>query len=98
VRERREVARAAERPVLVAIGVIPADSTAAYASAVSRRAPVRPVASVDRRSSMSARTTSRSTSGPDPAAWLRIRLRWSSVRSGGGMWRPASAPNPVETP
>ena len=37
------------------------------------RTPVRPVASVDSRSSISARTTSRSTSGPEPAACERIR-------------------------
>ena len=36
------------------------------------RTPVRPVASVESRSSIIARTTSRSTSGPEPAAWLRI--------------------------
>ena len=36
-----------------------------------------------------ARTTSRSTSGPDPAAWERSRLRCSSVRSSTGMCRVA---------
>ena len=55
-------------------GVIPAVSMAAYASAVPRRTPVRPVAIVARRSSIMPRTTSRSTSGPDPAAWERMRL------------------------
>ncbi len=77
---------------------MPALSIAAYALAVSRRTPVRPVASVDSRSSIVARTTSRSTSAPVPAAWLRIRLCCSWTRSSAGMWRRASAPKPVETP
>ena len=34
---------------------------------------------------MVARTTSRSASGPDPAAWLRTRLRCSWARFSGGM-------------
>ena len=59
---------------------------------------MRPVASVDSRSSIIARTTSRSTSGPDPAACERTRLRCSSTRRSGGMCRVASAPNPVEMP
>ena len=67
-------------------------------AAVSGRTPVRPVASVESRSSIIALTTSRSTSGPVPAAWLRIRLRWSWARLAGGMWRVASAPKPVDTP
>ena len=49
-------------------GVMPALSSAAYAVAVSGWTPVWPVASVERRSSIIARTTSRSTSGPLPAA------------------------------
>ena len=48
--------------------------------AVSGRTPVRPVASVESRSSISARTTSRSTSGPEPAACERTRLRCSCAR------------------
>ena len=60
--------------------------------------PVWPVASVESRSSIIARTTSRSTSGPLPAAWLRIRPRWSAARRSGAMWRVASAPKPVLTP
>ena len=56
------------------------------------------LAIVRSRSSISARTTSSSTSGPFPAAWERMRLRWSRVRSDAGMLRVASAPNPVETP
>jgi len=78
-------------------GVRP-ETASAYAAAVSGRTPVRPVASVDRRRNMSARTTSRSTSGPEPAAWLRIRLRWSAARRSGAMWRVARAPKPVLTP
>ena len=79
-------------------GVMPADKSAAYADASAGRTPVRPVASVERRSSIIARTTSRSTSGPEPAAWLRITLRCSCARRSAGMYRVASAPNPVETP
>jgi hypothetical protein len=73
-------------------------SIAAYACAVRGWMPVRPVASVERRSSIIARTTSRSTSGPEPAAWLRTRLRCSATRRSLGMCRVASAPNPVDTP
>ena len=79
-------------------GVIPADNIAAYTRAVSSRTPVRPVASVDRRSNINARTTSRSTSGPDPAACDRTRLRCNWPRSSTGMCRVANAPNPVDTP
>ena len=53
---------------------------------------------VEIRSSMRARTTSRSTSGPDPAAWERIRLRCSWPRRSIGMCRVAGAPKPVDTP
>ena len=85
-------------PYSATTGVIPAVSSAAYRRAVPSRTPVRPVASVDRRSSCMARTTSRSTSGPDPAACERTRLRCSSARSCAGMCRLASAPKPVDTP
>ena len=47
---------------------------------------------------MSARTTSRSTSGPDPAACERTSERWSWARISTGMWRVARAPKPVLTP
>ena len=57
-----------------------------------------PVASVESRSSISARTTSRSTSGPDPAACERTSERCSCSRISAGMCRVASAPNPVEMP
>ena len=53
---------------------------------------------VDNRSSIMALTTSGSTSGPEPAACERIRLRCNCVRSSSGMCRVASAPNPVDTP
>ncbi len=79
-------------------GVIPASSIAAYVRAVRSRTPVRPVASVASRSSISARTTSRSTSGPEPAACERTRLRCSCARRSTGMCVVASAPNPVDTP
>ena len=62
------------------------------------RTPVCPVASVDSRSSISARTTSRSTSGPEPAACERTSDRCSWARISVGMCRVASAPNPVEMP
>jgi hypothetical protein len=85
-------------PYSCTTGVRPASSIAAYASAVATRTPVRPVASVESRSSISARTTSRSTAGPDPAACERIRLRCSCARRASGMCVVASAPKPVETP
>ena len=73
-------------------------SIAAMSCAVSSRTPVCPVASVERRSSISARTTSRSTSGPDPAACERTSERCSWARISVGMCRVASAPKPVEMP
>ena len=96
--ERSEVARAAEAAEFEHLGVSPAVSIPAYTCATSGRMPVRPVASVDSRSSIIARTTSVSTSAPDPAACERIRLRCSWVRRSGGMCRVANAPNPVDTP
>ena len=68
------------------------------AAAVSGRTPVWPVASVDSRSSIIARTTSRSTSGPRPAACERISDCCSSARCSTGMCLVASAPKPVEMP
>ena len=94
-------ARSPEQPRLpysCTTGVMPAFSSAAYARTVSSLAPVWPVARVASRSSMSALATSVSTSGPDPAAWLRTRPSWSWARSSAGMCRVASAPKPVETP
>ncbi len=85
-------------PYSLTTGVIPADSSPAISSAVSRRIPVWPVARVESRSSISARTTSRSTSGPDPAACDRTRERWSCSRISAGMCRVARAPKPVEIP
>ena len=79
-------------------GVSPAFSSPASVSAVRTRIPVRPVASVDSRSSIIARTTSRSTSGPEPAACERISDRCSWARRSTGMCWVASAPNPVEMP
>ena len=57
-----------------------------------------PVASVDSRSSISARATSRSTSGPLPAACERTSDRCSWARISVGMCRVARAPKPVEMP
>ena len=86
-RQRGEVAGAAERAVLVHDRRDPGVEHRGVGWAVSSRTPVRPVASVESRSSISARTTSRSTSGPDPAACERIRLRCSWARRSGGMCR-----------
>ncbi len=79
-------------------GVIRALSRAASVRAVSTRMPVRPVASVDSRSSISDRTTSVSISGPEPAACERTSERCSWARRSGGMCLVASAPKPVEMP
>ena len=77
---------------------MPCDSIPAISRAVSSRIPVCPVARVERRSSISARTTSRSTSGPEPAACERTSDRCSWARISVGMCRVARAPNPVEMP
>ena len=79
-------------------GVMPCDNRDAISCAVSRRTPVCPVARVESRSSISARTTSRSTSGPEPAACERTSDFWSWVRISVGMCRVARAPKPVEMP
>ena len=50
------------------------------------------------RSSIIARTTSRSTAGPIPAACERISERWSATRASAGIRTSASDPNPVEMP
>ena len=60
--------------------------------------PVCPVARVESRSSISPRTTSRSTSGPDPAACERTSDLCSCARISVGMCRVARAPKPVEMP
>ena len=80
------------------IGVMWAFSSASIVSTTTGRTPVRPEARVRARSSMRARTTSVSTSGPVPAAWERIRERCRAWRMLGGIDVSASAPNPVETP
>lgn len=79
-------------------GVMPALSRAAMVCATSGRTPVRPEASVFIRRNISARTTSRSTTGPIPAACERTSDRCSWARSSGLMCRTASAPKPVDTP
>ncbi len=50
------------------------------------------------RSSIIARTTSRSTGGPMPAAWERMRACWSSDLRSGAIRVLANRPNPVDTP
>ena len=79
-------------------GVMRALSRFTYARAVGSRTPVRPLASVDRRSSMRARTTSVSTHAPVPAACERMSERCSCPRMDGSMNLVASAPKPVLTP
>ena len=56
------------------------------------------MASERARSSIIARTTSRSTGGPIPAACDLISARWSATRSEAGIRTSASDPNPVEMP
>ena len=85
-------------PYSCTTGVMPALSSAAMVSTTTGRTPVRPEASVFIRRNISARTTSRSTRGPIPAACERTRLRCNWARSSGLMWRTASAPKPVDTP
>ena len=85
-------------PYSCTAGVIPALSIATIRSTTSGRIPEYPMARVRARSSIMARTTSRSTRGPMPAAWERIRLRCSSRRRSSGMNFRARAPNPVEMP
>ena len=79
-------------------GSSPAASSASIVSATIGRAPERPIARERARRNIIARTTSRSTGGPMPAACERIRARWSSSRRSGGIQVPASEPKPVETP
>ena len=79
-------------------GVMPAFSTSAMVCATSGRTPVCPEQTVLSRRNISARTTSRSTRGPMPAACERTMLRCSWARSSGLMCRVARAPKPVETP
>ena len=77
---------------------MPALSTSTMVCSTTGRTPVRPEARVLARRNMMPRTTSRSTAGPMPAAWLRISDFCSWVRSSLGMCRLASAPKPVEMP
>ncbi len=79
-------------------GVMPALSTSAIVCATDGRTPVCPEATVFRRRNIRARTTSRSTRGPMPAACERTMLRCSWARSSGLMCREARAPKPVDTP
>jgi hypothetical protein len=85
-------------PYSCTTGVSSALSRSAYAWAVLTCTPVRPVARVDSRSSIRARTTSVSTSGPEPAACERISPRCKAARCSTGMCLLARAPKPVETP
>ena len=79
-------------------GVSPAPSSERIRSATTGRAPEHPIASVRARSSIIARTTSRSTGGPIPAACERTSARWSATRASAGIRTSASDPNPVVIP
>ena len=77
---------------------MPALSNATMDSTTAARAPEYPIDRLRARSSIIARTASRSTSAPSPAACERISASCSSSDRSGGMTVLASAPNPVETP
>ena len=96
--ERREVARAAERAVLADDrGDAGVEHRRRRSARSTGRTPVWPVASVCSRSSIIARTTSRSTSAPVPAACERIRRALQlGARARWGCGVVASAPKPVE--
>ena len=76
----------------------PASSRATIASTTTARAPEKPIARLRARRNIIARTTSRSTSGPSPAACDRTSAVCSSAERSAGMTVLASAPNPVDTP
>ena len=78
--------------------MIPLLSSATIASATSTRAPEKPIARLRARRNIIARTTSRSTSGPIPAACDRTSATCSSAERSSGMTVLARAPKPVETP
>ena len=99
MRERREVAAGAERTVFTHDG--------REAVAEQRQLEIddlrvaRPERAIDRlraRSSSIARTTSRSTGSPMPAACERISASCISAVRSGGMTVLASDPKPVVTP
>ena len=89
---------APSEPCSGTVGVIRALSRPSSVSTTTGRTPEYPIASVRARSSIIARTTSSSTGGPMPAAWLRTSARCSSSRRSGGITVVASDPNPVDTP
>ena len=73
-------------------------STASIVSTTIGRAPEKPIARLRARRNVIARTTSRSTSGPIPAACERISAVCSSAERSAGITVLASAPKPVDTP
>ena len=79
-------------------GVRPALSSATIRWATTGRAPEKPIARVRARRSIIARTTSRSTGAPIPAACDLMSARCSSSRRPAGITTFASDPKPVETP
>ena len=104
IRTRAQCARGARSPLAPSepcsgtTGVMPAFNSRNMASATSGLAPEYPIARDRARSSTIARTTSRSTGSPNPAACERIRARCSCSRCSAGIGVVASEPNPVETP
>ena len=98
VGERRQVAGRADRALLRHDGWSPRSRKASRRSTISGRQPLWPSASVFARSRSIARTTSRGSGAPTPAAWLIRRFSWRRAASAGGTNRVASAPKPVVTP
>ena len=85
-------------PISGTAGVIPAFRRSTIARTSRGRAPDVPAARVRALSTCIARTTSRSTSAPMPAAWLwtRAYCTWATCSTGTRV--DARAPKPVVTP
>ena len=79
-------------------GWIPNRRKSSNRSMTSGRAPEWPSAMVLARSRSIARTTSRGSGAPTPAAWLIRRFSWSRSTSAAAIVRSARAPKPVVTP
>jgi hypothetical protein len=98
VGERREVARGADAALLRHDRVDAQAEESSSRSTTSGRQPLWPSARVLARSRSIARTTSRGSGGPTPAAWLISRFSWRRPASAGGIDRRGQAPKPVVTP
>ena len=89
------------RPTLPCSGTtgwMPRRSSSSNRSTRSGRQPLWPSASVFARRTSIARTTSRGSADPTPAAWLISRFAWSRPASAGAIEVDARAPKPVVTP